>query len=105
MRQPGVPQLADDSEAVVDDRVADLGLADLGLAKLGGAVEELGEKQVLPLRGQLHEAIWRRGRQPGIAQYPQRVVLLLYQPPYGMKRLLVLQAAVEQFPAELVPAI
>jgi hypothetical protein len=90
VRQPGVPQLADDFEAVVDDRIAYL-----GLAQLGGAVEELGDQQVLPLRCQLHEAIWRRGRQSGITQYPQRVVLLLHQPPDGMKRLLVLQAAVE----------
>ena len=59
MGQPGVPQLADDPQAVVDDPVLNLGL-DLGLAQLGSAVEELGDQQVLPLRGQLHEAV-RRG--------------------------------------------
>jgi hypothetical protein len=40
--QAGVPQLADDAEAVVDHLVVDL-----GLTKLGGAGEELGDQQVL----------------------------------------------------------
>ena len=35
----------------------------------------------------------------------QRVVLLLDQPADGVERLLVLQAAVQQLPAELVPAV
>jgi hypothetical protein len=45
--QPGVPQPPDDPKAVVDH-----GLVDLGLAQLHGAVEELGDQQVLPLGGQ-----------------------------------------------------
>ena len=50
--QPGVPQLADDAQPVVDHLVVDL-----GLAQLGGAGEELGDQQVLPLRGQLHDPV------------------------------------------------
>jgi hypothetical protein len=53
--QAGVPQLADDPQAVVDDLVVDL-----GLAQLGRAVEELGDQQVLTLGGQLHDPIGAR---------------------------------------------
>ena len=35
----------------------------------------------------------------------QRVVLLLDQPPHGVERLLVLQPAIQQLPAQLVPAV
>jgi hypothetical protein len=42
--QPRVPQLADDSQPIVDDL-----LVDLRIAKLDRAVEELGDQQVLPL--------------------------------------------------------
>jgi hypothetical protein len=86
--QPGVPQLADDSQPVVDDLVPGLGI-DLGFAELGGAVEELGDQQVLPFWCQLHEAVRRGGRQPAVAHHPERVILLLHQPPDRMKRLLV----------------
>ncbi len=48
-------------EALVDDVVVDLGVADLG-----GAVDELGHQQVLPLRGDLHDAERARHRQPGV---------------------------------------
>ena len=44
VRQPGVPQLADDLQAVVDDTVADFGVAELYRAG-----EELGDQQVLPV--------------------------------------------------------
>jgi hypothetical protein len=98
--QPGVPQLADDAEAVVDDA-----LVDLGLAQLGGAGEELGDQQVLPLRGELDDPVGSRGGQPGQVELVQGVVLLLDQPPHGVERLLVLQPPVEQLPAELVPTV
>ena len=54
--EPGVPQPADSGQALVDDLVVDLGVADLD-----GAVEELGDEQVLALGGQLDDA-QRRGR-------------------------------------------
>ena len=100
MGQPGVPQLADDPQAVVDH----LGV-DLGLAQLGGAVEELGDQQVLPLGGELDEPERGRAGQPGPLHQRQRVVLLLDQPADGVERLLVLQPAVQQLPAQLVPAV
>jgi len=98
--QAGLPQPPDDSQAVVNDA-----LVDLGLAQLGGAVEELGDQQVLPLRGELHEPVGPGSGEPGVAAEPQRVVLLLDQPPHGVERLLVLQAPIEQLPAQLVPAV
>jgi hypothetical protein len=42
--QVGVPEPADDGQALVDDGVVDLGLADLF-----GALDELEDDQVLPL--------------------------------------------------------
>ena len=98
--QAGVPQLADERQAVVDDAVVDLGLAELG--RVG---DELGDEQVFPLGAELDEAV-RPGRgQPGEVQLVQRVVLLLDQPPDGVERLLVLQPAIQQLPPELVPAV
>ena len=71
-----------------------------------GAVEELGDQQVLPLRGELDEAVAGAGPgSPASPHHAQRVVLLLHQPPHGVERLLVLQPAVQQLPAELVPAV
>ena len=98
--QPGVPQLADDAEPVVDHL-----LVDLGLAELGGAGEELGDQQVLPLGGQLHEPERGRAGKAGPMHQRQRVVLLLDQAADGVERLLVLQPAVQQLPAQLVPAV
>jgi hypothetical protein len=98
--QPGVPQPADDAKAVVDH----LGV-DLGLAQLGRPGEELGDQQVLPLRGELDDPVGSRGGQPSQVQLLERVVLLLDQPAHGVEGLLVLQAAVEQLPAQLVPAV
>ena len=51
MGDAGVPQLADQREALVDDLVVDLGVADLD-----GAVEELGDEHVLALGRQLDDA-------------------------------------------------
>ena len=69
--QAGVPQLADDAQAVVDHA-----LVDLGLAQLGGPGEELGDQQVLPLRGQLHDPVGSWGGQPGQIQLVEGVVFL-----------------------------
>jgi hypothetical protein len=80
--QAGVPQLADDRQAIVDHL-----LVDLGLAELGGAGEELGDQQILPFRGQLDHPVGRRRGQARVAQQPQRVVLLLDQPTDGVERL------------------
>ena len=41
----------------------------------------------------------------GVADDPQRVVLLLDQPAHGVERLLVLQPPVQQLSTELVPAV
>ena len=57
--EAGVPEPADEREALVDDLVVDLGVADLD-----GAVEELGDEQVLALGRQLDDAERRRGRDP-----------------------------------------
>ena len=80
-------------------------VVDLGLADLAGAVEELGDQQVLALGGDLHDAERMRHRQPGVGQQAQDVVLVLHQPAHAVEGLLVLQPAVEQGAAELVPAV
>jgi hypothetical protein len=98
--QPGLPEPADDLEAVVDDA-----LVDLGLAQLDRAVEELGDQQVLAFGGELDHAVGLRGGEAGVAAHAQGVVLLLDQSPDGVERLFVFQAAVEEFAAELVPAV
>ena len=98
--KPGIPQLADHCQAVVDDAVVDV-----GLAEFGGMVEELGDEQVLAFRGELHEAIGAGGGQASGVQLVQRVVLLLHQAPHRVERFLVLQPAIPQFSAELVPAV
>ena len=56
--EPGVPELADQPEPLVDHAVVDLGIADLL-----GTVEELGDEQVLALGGELDDA--RRVRPSG----------------------------------------
>ena len=101
VRDAGLPQPAHDQQALVDHRLVHLGLADLDSAP----VEELGDQQVLPLRGDLHDAVRLRHRQPGRLHQPQHVVLVLDQPADRVERLLVLQPAVEQGAAELVPAV
>jgi hypothetical protein len=98
--QTGVPEAADDLEAVIDDP-----LVDLGVAQLDRAVEELGDQHVLAVGGELDEAERRRARQPGVAHDPQRVVLLLDQASDAVEGLLVLQPPVHQLPAQLVPAV
>src|SRR4029450_2561723 len=100
--QAGVPAAADDPQPVVDDPVVDL---DLGLAELLSAVEELKGDQVLALGDDLDDPERLGAADPGPVEQPQGVVLLLDQPPDGVERLLVLQPAVEQGPAQLVPAV
>jgi hypothetical protein len=50
--ESGIPQDADQPEALVDDR-----LVDVGLPELDGVVEELGDEQVLALGRELDEAV------------------------------------------------
>ena len=96
----GVPELADEGQAFVDDLVVDLGVADLL-----GAVEELGDEQVLALGGQLDDPHRPRRRQAGVAEQAHRVVLVLDQLAHRLERPLVLEVAVEDRPPELVPAV
>ena len=70
--QSSVPHLANDQQPVVDDL-----LVDRGVAQLRRPGEELGDQQVLPVRGELDEAVRRRARQPGVTAEPQCVILLL----------------------------
>ena len=76
--EPGVPQPAHEREALVDDLVVDLGVADLD-----GAVEELGDEQVLALGRQLDDAERGGRRDAGVAHHPQRVVLVLDEPAHA----------------------
>ena len=70
-----------------------------------GAGDELGDQQVLALRGDLDDPERVGHGQPGVGEQPQDVVLVLHQPADAVVRLLVLEPAVEQRPAELVPAV
>ena len=100
VRDARVPQLPDQPQPLVDHFVADVGVADLD-----GALEELGDDQVLTLRSDLHDPV-RPGRaDSGVAQQPQRVVLVFGQPPHGLERMLVLQRAVEDGPPQFVRAV
>ena len=58
--QPGVPQIANEREAVVDDPVVDV-----GLTEFDRAVEELGYQQILSLGGEFRESIGSRCGQAG----------------------------------------
>jgi hypothetical protein len=99
---PGVPQLADQRQPLVDDRVIDLGLADFG-----GAGEELGDEQVLTLGGDLDDAVGPGRADPGFSQQVQRVVLVFGQAPHRLEGGFVLQGAVQDGPcpepATLIP--
>ena len=55
--QPAVPQLADQGQPVIDDLHVDD-----GVAEFGRLIEELGDQQVLPLGGELDEAVGPRCR-------------------------------------------
>ena len=78
MGETGVPQDPDDMERLVDERVVDD-----GVAELDGAVEELGHQHVLPLGRELDEAVRLGAGHAGLADHPQRVVLLLDQPAHA----------------------
>src|SRR4029450_11855017 len=67
--------------------------------------EELGDQQVFAFGGELDHAVGSGAGQAGVAAQPQGVVLLLDQPPHGVERLFVLQPAVQQLAAQLVPAV
>ena len=98
--QPRVPHPADDQQPVVNDRIAGV-----GVTQLHRTGEELGEQQVLPVRREFHKAVRLRARQPGGPAQAQRIVLLLDQPPDALERLLILEPAIQQLPAGLVPAV
>src|SRR5215208_423670 len=68
------------------------------------AVEELGDQQVLAFGGELDKAVGGGAGEPSPTHQRQGVVLLLDQPLDGVERLLVLEAAIQQLPAQLVPA-
>ena len=90
VRDPRVPELADQQQALVDHVVVDV-----GVAQLDRAGEELGDDHVLALGSDLHDPV-RLGRaDPDILQQPQGVVLVLGQPAHGLERMLVFQRAVE----------
>ena len=79
---------------------------DLGLAQLDRALEELGDQHVLALGRELDEP---EGVAAGYARRvphdAEGVVLLLHELAHGVERLLVLEAAVEELTAELVPTV
>ena len=98
--QAGVPQPAHHQQSLVDEVVVDLDVADLL-----GAVEELGDEQVLPLGRHLDDPVGGRGVDAGVPHQAEGVVLVLDQPPDGLERCLVLEASVEHGPTHLVPAV
>ena len=100
VREPGVPELADELQALVDDVVVDVGVADLL-----GAVEELGDEQVLALGRHLDDAVRRRGRDADVAQEAQPRSPRTRRAADRLERRLVLEPAVEDRAAELVPAV
>jgi hypothetical protein len=100
MGQAGLPELADDPQALVDEVVVDLDLTDLVRAD-----KELGDEQVLALRSDLDDPVRWRHRQAGVPHQPQQVVLVLHQPALRVERFLVLQLAIEHPATELVSAV
>ena len=98
--EAGVPELAHDGQRLVDHVVVDL-----GHTELLGAVEELGDEQVLALGSELDDAVRRGRRDAGVAEHPGRVVLVLDEAAHALERPFVLQAAVQDRAAELVPAV
>ena len=100
MGDAGPPELLDHREPLVDDLVVDVGVSDLD-----GSVEELGDHHVFPFGGELDDAD-RFGRpDPGVHEDPRRVVLVLDHPGHGLERPLVLEPAVQDRAAVLVPAV
>ena len=100
VRESLVPQLPDQAEPLVDHAVVDLGVADLDRA-----VEELHHDHVLALGGDLDDPVRPGDRDPEVVQQAERVVLVLDEPAHGLERLLVLESAVQDRAAELVPAV
>ena len=98
--EPGIPESPHERQALVDDLIVDLGVADLL-----GAVHELGDEHVLTLGCQFDDPQRRGCRDAGVAHQPQGVVLVLDEAAHRRERCLVLQPAVQDGAAELVPAI
>ena len=95
-----VPHTTHQCQALVDDRIVDLGLADLD-----GAIEELGDQQVLAFGGELDDADRAGRRHTGVADHPKGVVLVLHEAADRLERLLVLETAVQDGAPELVPPV
>ena len=95
-----VPQEPNHAESVVDQLIVDR-----GLTQLDRTVEEFSDQQVLTLGRELEEAEGLRARYARVADDAQGVVLLLHETAHGIERLLVLEAAVEELAADLVPAV
>ena len=97
---PGVPQLADQQQPLVDHSVVDVGVADFG-----GTGEELGDHQVLTLGRDLDNAVGPGRADPDVLQQAQGIVLVGDQAPHRLEGRLILQGAVEDGPPQLVPAV
>ena len=97
---PASHSAADQQQPLVDQLVVDVGVADFHRA-----VEVLGGHQVLPLGGDLHDAVGPGHADPDILQEAQGVVLVLGQAPHGLEGVLVLQRTVKDGPPQLVPAV
>src|SRR3954447_24998671 len=100
MGEPRIPQLADQLEALVDQLLVDLGVTDLLRA-----VEELRDEEVLAFRRELDDAERRRGLDARVVEDSCGVVLVLDQTSHRLERRLVLESAIEDRSAELVPPI
>ena len=100
MCESGLPEPAHQVESLVDDAVVDVGVPDFA-----GSIEEFHDHEVFTFRGDLHDADGFGDRQPGSVEEAQRVVLVLNEAADAVERLLVLQAAIQQCPSELVPAV
>ena len=62
-------------------------------------IEVLGDKHVLPLGRDLHDAVWPGRADPDVLQQAQGIVLVLGQAPHGLEGVLVLQGAVQDWSA------
>ncbi len=100
VREPRVPHLPHEAQALVDHGVVDVGVADLDRA-----VEELHHDHVLALGRDLDDPVGRGRREPVVLEQPQRVVLVLDEPADRLERGLVLERAVQDRAAGLVPAV
>ena len=100
VREADVPHPPDELEPFVDHVVRDLRVADLDRV-----VEELHHDHVLAFRRDLDDPVRLGCRQALVVHQAERVVLVLDEPPHGPERGLVLERAVQDRAAELVPPV